>query len=321
MKILKKNNESRTTAISNRLFSILLVTFLLMSCQSNHEKAEMSERIESSSIGSKSTEEVDEIKAVLERILIAVGNRDVQELRDLSFDQAMIGWTYLKDGTWLNKQITIEEYLRNISEIQNPKPFSETAVEYTISVSNGRIASVKVPTIISEFGVARSEEVNHVTMMKQDDQWKLFSIVWTVHRIPKAERVFDLNLFAQDYAQVWGSDRPEFVAMFFEEDGALQVNEGEPAEGRIAISNVAQSFMTKFPDLNVRFDSLAQKSNGVEFHWTLTGTDADTDGKNHKVKVSGFELWTMSQENRIQDSKGTFSSEEYNRQLEFGIDH
>lgn len=276
--------------------------------------------MESSSIEPKSSED-DDIKAVLDRILIAVGNQDVQELSALTFDQAMIGWTYLKDGAWLNKKVTIEEYLSNISAIENPKPISETAIEYTISVTNGRLATVVLPTIISQFGVARSEEVNHVTMMKDNDQWKLWSIAWTSHQIPELEREFDLNLFAQGYAQVWGSQRPEFVAMFFEEDGALQVNDGESAKGRNAISKVAQSFMTKFPDLIVRFDSLAHKPNGIEFHWTLTGTDADPDGKNHKVKVSGSELWTMSENNLIKDSKGTFSSEEYNRQLEFGIDN
>ena len=305
----------------NQILSILLLSLLIVSCQSNQDKAKISERIESSSIDSKSSEEEDDIKAVLDRILIAVGNRDVQELSALSFDQAIIGYTYLKDGAWLNKELTIEEYLSNISEIENPKPFSETAIEYNISVTKGRMATVKLPTIISQFGVARSEEVNHITMMKENDQWKLLSVAWTVHQIPEVEREFDLNLFAQGYAQVWGSKRPEFVAMFFEEDGALQVNDGEPAIGRNAISNVAQSFMTKFPDMIVRFDSLAHKPKGIEFHWTLTGTDADPDGKNHKVKVSGFELWTMSEENLIKDSKGTFSSEEYNRQLKFGIDN
>ncbi|MBT8300413.1 MAG: ester cyclase [Maribacter sp.] len=305
----------------NRLLSMLLVTLLLFSCQSNPDKAKTSERNESSAIDSKSSEEENEIKAVLERILIAVGNRDVQELSALTFDQAIIGWSYLKDGIWLNKELTIEEYLSNISAIEHPKPISETAIEYNISITKGRIATVELPTIISQFGVARSEEVNHFTMMKENDQWKLLSVAWTVHRIPEVEREFDLNLFAQGYAQVWGSQRPEFVAMFFEEEGALQVNDGEPAIGRNAISKVAQSFMTKFPDINVRFDSLAHKPNGIEFHWTLTGTDADPGGNNHKVKVSGFELWTMSEGNLIKDSKGTFSSEEYNRQLEFGIDN
>jgi hypothetical protein len=307
--------------LRNPIVTLALLSIFILSCQSNQDKAKIIERIASTSIDSKSSEEEAEIKAVLDRILIAVGNRDVQELSALSFDQAIIGWTYLKDGTWLNKELTIEEYLSKISEIENPKPFSETAIEYNISVTKGRLATVKLPTIISQFGVARSEEVNHMTMMKENDQWKLLSVAWTVHQIPEAEREFDLNLFAQAYAQVWGSKRPEFVAMFFEEDGLLQVNDGEPAMGRNAISKVAQSFMTKFPDMNVRFDSLAHKPDGIEFHWTLTGTDADPDGKNHKVKFSGFELWTMSEENLIKDSKGTFSSEEYNRQLEFGIDN
>ena len=303
----------------NQLLSMLLLTFMMINCQSNQDREEINESITSSVTVSKSSEE-EEVEAVLDRILIAVGNRDVQELSNLSFDQAIIGWTYLKDGAWLNKELTIEKYLSNISEIENPKPFSETALEYTISITNGRLAVIKLPTIISQFGVAQTEEVNHVTMMKENDQWKLLSIAWTAHKIPEEEREFDLNLFAQGYAQVWGSKRPEFVAMFFEEGGALQINDGEPAIGKNAISSVAQSFMAKFPDMIVRFDSLAHKSNGIEFHWTLTGTDADPNGKSHMVKVSGFELWTMSEQNRIKDSKGTFSSEEYNRQLEFGID-
>ena len=88
-----------------------------------------------------------QIKAVLNRILIAVGNRDAQELGDLTFDQAIIGWTYLKDGAWLNKELTIQEYLSKISEIENPKPISETAIEYDITVTKGRLATVKLPTM------------------------------------------------------------------------------------------------------------------------------------------------------------------------------
>ncbi len=305
--------------LRNPIVTLAIFSIFIMSCQSNQDKAMVNDKSASSTIDSKSSEEENEIKAALDRILIAVGNRDVQELSALTFDQAIIGWTYFKDGAWLNKELTIQEYLSKISEIENPKPISETAIEYNISITKGRLATVILPTVISQFGVARSEEVNHMTMMKENDQWKLLSVAWTVHPIPEEEREFDLNLFAQGYAQVWGSNRPEFVAMFFEEDGSLQVNDGEPAIRRNAISKVAQSFMTKFPDMNVRFDSLVHKPNGIEFHWTLTGTDADPDGKNHKVKFSGFELWTMSDENLIKDSKGTFSSEEYNRQLEFGI--
>lgn len=136
--------------------------------------------------------------------------------------------------------------------------------------------------------------------------------------MPEEERKFVLNLFARSYAQVWSSKRPEFVAMFFEETGTLQVNEGYPAAGRDAISKVAKSFMTKFPDIKVSFDSLTTEANGVKFHWTLTGTDAGPGGKGNKVKISGYELRQLGKDGLIKNSKGYFLTEEYNKQLEGG---
>ena len=309
------NNISR-----NQILSILLLSLLIMSCQFNRDKTEISESATSKTIHPESTEE-KEIIDVLEKILIAVGNQNAIELRELTTEKGSIGWTYLQEGTWMNKEVTVEEYLQKIMENKNPKPIAETVQGYDISITEDRLAMVKAKTIISQFGVPRSREVNHIIMIKEKDDWKLLSIAWTVDRIPDEERKFDLNLFAHNYAQVWGSNRPEFVAMFFTEDGSLQVNDGDPAVGRNAILNIAQSFMTKFPDMIVRFDSLAHKTNGIEFHWTLSGTDADPNGKGQKVKVSGFEFWTISEKNLIKDSKGTFPSEEYNRQLEFGIDN
>jgi hypothetical protein len=304
----------------NQILSILLLSLLIVNCQSNQNKTKVSESIESSPIDSNSSEDDDEIKAVLDRILIAVGNRDVQELSALSFDQAIIGYTYSKDGAWFNKELTIEDYLSNISEIENPKPFSETAIEYNITVTNGRLATVILPTVISEFGVARTEEVNHVTMMKEKEQWKLLSIAWTVHKIPEGEREFNLNLFAEGYAQVWGSNRPEFVAMFFAENGSLQVNDGEPAIGSNAITNVAKGFMDTFPDMIVSMDSLVTKSDKTRFYWTLTGTNNGTNGTGNKVKISGFEEWTLNENGLIKESKGYFDEKEYKGQLENGTD-
>jgi len=304
----------------NQILSILLVSLLIVSCQSNQNKTKVSASIESSPIDSNSSEDDDEIKAVLDRILIAVGNRDVKELSALSFDKAIIGYTYLKDGTWLNKEFIIQDYLSNISEIENPIPFSETAIEYNISVSKGRLATVKLPTVISQFGVAQTEEINHVTMMKEKDQWKLLSIAWTAHKIPEGEREFNLNLFAEGYAQVWGSNRPEFVAMFFEEDGVLVVNDGEPAVGRNAITNVAKGFMDAFPDMIVSMDSLVTKSDKTRFYWTLTGTNNGLNGTGNKVKINGFEEWTLNKDGLIQESKGHFDNKEYERQLKSGTD-
>lgn len=91
--------------------------------------------------------------------------------------------------------------------------------------------------------------------------------------------------------------------MFFEGTGTLQVNDGDPATGREAISNVAKSFMSKFPDLKVSFNSLTTDPNGFRFHWTLTGTDADPGGKGNMVKISGHELWQLGKDGSIKNSK------------------
>lgn len=296
---------------------MFLMSILIVSCQFNQDKTQISDKTTPKTIHPESNEDKD-ITAVLEKILIAVGNKNAQELGDLATNNATIGLTYLQDGAWMNKELTIKEYLRKIVENKNPKPIAEIAEGFDIYVSEDRLAMVKAETFVSQFGVPKSREVNNLLMIKEKDDWKLQSIAWTVHPLPEEERKFNLNLFAHTYAQVWGSKRPEFVAMFFEEGGALQVNDGDPALGRNAISDVAQSFMTQFPDMNVSFDSLVHKTNGVEFHWTLTGTDADPNGKGHKVNINGYETWTMSEGNLIKDSKGHFSSDEYKRQLEFG---
>ena len=297
---------------------MLLLSFLIVSCQFNQDNTEISEDITSRTIDSVSNAE-DEIIAAVENILRAAGNYNIEELDNLTSDKAVIGYTMIKDGAWKNTEVTINEYIESIKN-RVLRPYIEIVSEYDVIVTEEHMALVRADAVVNRFGIPGLREVNHMILIKENNQWKLLSIGWTAHEQPEEKRKFDLNIFAQGYAQAWGSKRPEFVAMFFEEDGSLQVNEGDPATGRTALSNVAQSFIAKFPDMNVRFDSLAYKTKGVEFHWTLTGTDADPNGNGHKVKVSGFEFWTMSEGNLIKDSKGNFPSEEYNRQLKFGID-
>lgn len=300
------------------LLSFFLLS-LIVSCNFNQDKTELNRQTASDKKDSNLNQQHQEIVEYVEKLLFAAGNKNVEAMKEMIFDQALVGNTSLKDSLWMTKQWTIDE-LYEIYQNDQSKPYLEIVDDYDIILSD-RMALVKADATINRFGIPGKREINHITLIKSDDQWKLFSIAWSVYEQPKEKLKFDINIFARGYAQVWGSQRPEFVSMFFEDDGALQVNNGEPAIGRNEISNVAQSFMTKFPDMNVCFDSLAQKPNGIEFHWTLTGTDANPNGKGHKVKISGFELWTMSEKNLIKDSKGTFSSEEYNRQLEFGIDN
>ena len=126
--------------------------------------------------------------------------------------------------------------------------------------------------------------------------------------------------FGLKYSEAWCSQKPENVASFFAENGSLKVNNDPPAVGRNAIAEVAEGFMTAFPDMVVTMDSLINTSEGTEFHWTLTGTNSGPGGTGKKVKISGFELWKFDNDGLILESSGSFDAGEYNRQLKYGYE-
>jgi hypothetical protein len=192
--------------------------------------------------------------------------------------------------------------------------------EYKILINKGQIAFVWADATLHSYGVPRTNNIDNFTLIKENDEWKFINISFTNTPLPEELKKFDLKVFAKSYAQVWCSQRPNFVSYFFAEDGVLQINEGEPAEGTEAITNVVKGFMDAFPDMIVSMDSLITKSDKTRFYWTLTGTNNGTNGTGNKVNISGFEEWVINKEGLIQESKGYFNNKEYERQLKFGID-
>lgn len=133
------------------------------------------------------------------------------------------------------------------------------------------------------------------------------------------DQSLDLRHFAEAYTAAWCSQNAASVAAFFAVDGALQVNDAAPAIGRTAITEVAQSFMTAFPDMQVFFDNLVEQEDRVFYHWTLTGTNTGPGGTGRELRVSGFEVWQMNTEGLIAQSLGHFDVEDYRQQLIEGV--
>ena len=65
-------------------------------------------------------------------------------------------------------------------------------------------------------------------------------------------------------------------------------------------------------------DELKVLNDGVEYHWTLSGTNTGPGGKGHCVHISGFEKWRMGDDGLIASSQGHFDAAEYERQIEHG---
>jgi hypothetical protein len=129
----------------------------------------------------------------------------------------------------------------------------------------------------------------------------------------------DLRDLATRYTAAWCSRNPESVAAFYAHQASLRVNDDPPAVGRNAITQVAQSFMTAFPDLCVVFDDLRLQADELEYHWTLSGSNTGPGGMGHKVRISGFERWRIGSDGLIASSQGHFDAAEYRRQLEQGV--
>jgi hypothetical protein len=128
-----------------------------------------------------------------------------------------------------------------------------------------------------------------------------------------------LRAFAERYTAAWCSQNAASVAECYAPTGSLRVNDGAPAVGRAAITGEAQGFMTTFPDLQVLMDDLVVQDRPV-YRWTLVGTNTGPGGTGHRVRISGFEEWTIGADGLIADSLGQFDAAEYQRQLERGVD-
>src|SRR5258708_5225315 len=87
--------------------------------------------------------------------------------------------------------------------------------------------------------------------------------------------------FATRYTGAWCSQSASSVAASFALNGSLSVN-GARAAGRSAITEVAQGFMTAFPDMQLLMDGVAIQGDSAVYHWTFIGTNTGPSGTGHR---------------------------------------
>jgi hypothetical protein len=127
-----------------------------------------------------------------------------------------------------------------------------------------------------------------------------------------------LRDFARHYTGAWCSQDPTRVAAHYATGGSLTINAGSPAVGRAAITEVARSFMTAFPDMQVLMDDIVVRDSSAEYHWILVGTNSGPGGTGNSVRIAGFEEWTIDDDGLIAESQGHYDQAEYDRQLQHG---
>lgn len=129
----------------------------------------------------------------------------------------------------------------------------------------------------------------------------------------------DVRNMAERYVKAWSSHVAEDVASFYEPDGYIVINDGEPIVGHSAFAEMAQSFFDGIPDLVLQVDAVRTAGNRAVMMWTLEGTNTGPEGSGHAVKFSGWEAWHLSDDLRVIASDGRYDAEEYERQCAEGV--
>jgi hypothetical protein len=120
--------------------------------------------------------------------------------------------------------------------------------------------------------------------------------------------------FARSYTEAWCSGEPARVAEHFAHDATIAINGGAATP----ILDVAESFMAAFPEMELSMDDVVTRDDDVvEYHWTLAG---EHSGTGNRVRISGFEEWTIGDDGLVTSSLGHYDQVEYDRQVAHGLD-
>ncbi len=162
-------------------------------------------------------------------------------------------------------------------------------------------------------GGRHREWLESAILKRSDGAWRMALLHST--RITTPSGAPDMKSFATRYTAAWCSQDPASVAAFFAENGSLKINDGAPSVGRAAITEAARGFMSAFPDMVVEMDGLERRGDGYIYRWTLTGTNTGPGGTGNKVRISGYEEWTIGADGLVAASLGHFDAADYDRQL------
>src|SRR2546430_16524214 len=90
--------------------------------------------------------------------------------------------------------------------------------------------------------------------------------------------------FARSYTEAWCNHDPAGVAEHYAPGGTIAINGGTPME----ITEVARSFMSNFPDIELFMDDVGVKDDAIEVHWTFVGPKSGPGGTVKRGRISGF---------------------------------
>lgn len=156
-------------------FSRTMVILILLGAMSTQYATAQEQSAPSAS---EQMNDESEVKAVIEAFLVALGSDDKEALPGMFLPNANMGSIRMKDGKTSIFTSSVEEWLAERALKEN-KLFEEPVQEYTIEMTQGRLAFVRANTTLLYDGVPNHYAHDFFVLMKDDGQWKILSGSYT----------------------------------------------------------------------------------------------------------------------------------------------
>jgi hypothetical protein len=121
-----------------------------------------------------------DVRQRVEEFLKKLGNRDVSGIRALLAPKMLIAVVrQQRDGSFVNSYQTGEEFLAQFEKSAGQPKFEEPIANVVVTVDSERLAHVRADFTVVRDGKVLSSGVDHFTLMKEDDGWKIAVIAYT----------------------------------------------------------------------------------------------------------------------------------------------
>jgi hypothetical protein len=121
-----------------------------------------------------------EVRERVEEFLKRLGSRDVAAIRALLAPKMLIAVVRQQaDGRFINTYQTGEEFLAQFERNAAQPKFEEPIANVVVTIDSERLAYVRADFTVIRDGKVASSGVDHFTLLKEADGWKIAVIAYT----------------------------------------------------------------------------------------------------------------------------------------------
>jgi ketosteroid isomerase-like protein len=117
------------------------------------------------------TSDEQAVRNTVDRLLVALGNGDLDALPSMFTTDANVGIVRMREGTWTTFTQSFEDWFK-AAKASDRSVFYEPVEKISIHVESGHLALVRAETTIVVDGEIRANNTDYFTLVREQDVWK-----------------------------------------------------------------------------------------------------------------------------------------------------